>query len=223
MSISIIKKDYVCFLLLILCLICLVTPATANNIVPIAQFSRQSLDHWKKQIFKSQTHYEFTTLHNIFVLKAISHDSASGFVKKVHVDLVKTPFLNWHWQVDHSLHHLAENTKSGDDYAARIYIAINGGIFFWRTLALSYVWSSDKPKGAIWDNAFSSHVKMLAIESGNSQAGKWDFEKRNVRVDLQKSFGRDFRYIDAVAIMTDTDSSGQSTTAYYGDIYFSAQ
>jgi len=29
------------------------------------------------------------------------------------------------------------------------------------------------------------------------------------------------RYIDVIAIMTDTDNSGQQAHAYYGDIYFS--
>ncbi|MDZ4154108.1 DUF3047 domain-containing protein, partial [Methylicorpusculum sp.] len=34
-------------------------------------------------------------------------------------------------------------------------------------------------------------------------------------------FGEDIRYIDAVAIMSDSDDSQGKVTAYYGDIYFS--
>ena len=62
---------------------------------------------------------------------------------------------------------------------------------------------------------------MIAIQTGNKKSKQWQSEKRNVRKDLQKAYGKDIRFIDAIAIMTDTDNSGQKATAYYGDIYFS--
>jgi hypothetical protein len=49
----------------------------------------------------------------------------------------------------------------------------------------------------------------------------WHTEKRNVRADLQKLFGEDFRTIDAVALMTNTDNSRGQASAFYGDIWFS--
>jgi len=52
--------------------------------------------------------------------------------------------------------------------------------------------------------------------------GTWVTEKRNVREDFKKLFGKDITSIDAVAIMTDTDNSGLRARAAYGDIYFTA-
>jgi hypothetical protein len=46
-------------------------------------------------------------------------------------------------------------------------------------------------------------------------------EKRNILADLKQFVGEDIRYIDAVAVMTDTDNTNSKATAYYGDIYFS--
>ena len=42
-----------------------------------------------------------------------------------------------------------------------------------------------------------------------------------MKVDLQKLFGEDLSYIDAVALMSDTDNSGGQVFAFYGDIWFS--
>jgi len=41
-----------------------------------------------------------------------------------------------------------------------------------------------------------------------------------VRIDYQNIFGEKPEKIDAIAIMTDTDNSGKSTSAWYGDIRF---
>ena len=62
---------------------------------------------------------------------------------------------------------------------------------------------------------------MIALRSSADQTGTWYAEKRNILADLKQFVGEDIRYIDAVAIMTDTDNSNSKATTYYGDIYFS--
>jgi hypothetical protein len=62
---------------------------------------------------------------------------------------------------------------------------------------------------------------MIALRSSSDQTGIWYTEKRNILADLKQQFGEELRYIDAVAIMTDTDNAHGIVTAYYGDIYFS--
>ena len=43
---------------------------------------------------------------------------------------------------------------------------------------------------------------------------------RNVLEDFRQAFGTDPPLITGVAIMTDTDNTGESATAYYGDLVF---
>jgi hypothetical protein len=62
---------------------------------------------------------------------------------------------------------------------------------------------------------------MLALRGPEAAVNVWQTEKRNVRADLQKLFGEDIRYIDAIALMTDTDNSQGQVSAFYGDIWFS--
>lgn len=193
-----------------------------DEVLIIGSFSSGSLDHWESKKFKGQTRYQLVDLAGTQVLKAESADSASGLFKAQRIDLLKTPIMNWRWRIENRLGNVNEQSKSGDDYAARVYVVISGGLTFWRTKAINYVWASTSPKGKIWPNAFAgSHAIMIALRSSSDQIGSWYTEKRNILADLKQEFGDDMRYIDAVAIMTDTDNSQGKVTAYYGDIYFS--
>jgi hypothetical protein len=188
----------------------------------IGQFSSGSLDQWKNKAFKGRTHYQLTDLAGTKALKAESNGSASGLFKEQRIDLQKTPVMNWSWRIENRLGNINEQNKSGDDYAARVYIVVSGGLAFWRTRAIDYVWASTSPKGKIWPNAFAGdHVMMIALRSSTDQTGTWYIEKRNILADLKQFVGEDIRYIDAIAVMTDTDNSNSKATAYYGDIYFS--
>jgi hypothetical protein len=182
--------------------------------VSVGLFSADELDGWEEKRFAGVTKYTLTEEDGHRVLRAASHGSASGLYKYMRVDLMKTPYLHWSWKV--------ENTQAGDDYPARIYVIASGGLLFWRTHAVNYVWASRQPEGATWPNAFTANAGMIAVRSGDSQVGRRIAERRNVREDYRRVFGLDMRYVGAVALVSDTDNSGKAATAYYGDIYFSA-
>jgi hypothetical protein len=209
------------FYILLLLSVAIRAEVTGEKLM-IGSFSSGSLDHWESKEFKDQTKYQMSVLQGTKVLKAESADSASGLFKEQRIDLQKTPVMNWRWRIENRLGNINEQAKSGDDYAARVYVVISGGLTFWRTKAINYVWASASPKGRIWPNAFAGdHAMMVALRASNDQTGTWYTEKRNVYADLKQQFGEEIRYIDAVAIMTDTDNAHGKVTAYYGDIYFS--
>ena len=73
-----------------------------------------------------------------------------------------------------------------------------------------------------WDNAFAGpNVRMMALRNNSNPTAKWLTEKRNILADLKHQFGNQIRYIDAIAIMTDTDNSMGEAITYYSDMYFS--
>jgi hypothetical protein len=205
----------------------LVTVLAVQNLaaepkLTLGEFSRNSLDGWEHKSFKGETRYQLQTLDGIVVLKADSQAAGSGLFKEQRIDLEKTPFLNWSWRIANRLKGLDEQSKSGDDYAARIYVVVKGGLAFWQTKAINYVWASNTAKDTIWPNAFAGdHAMMQALRGPEAPLNIWHSEKRNVKADLQKLFGEDLHYIDAVALMTDTDNSGRQVSAFYGDIWFS--
>jgi len=189
---------------------------------PIGYFSSGSLVNWNNKTFSGKTDYQLVQLDGSQVLKAESHAGASGLFNEQRIDLHKTPYLNWRWRIDNRLAVLNEQSKSGDDYSARIYVVISGGWAFWKTKAINYVWSRNSPKNSIWPNAFAGKsAMMIALRSSKDNTLTWYQEKRNILQDLKAQFGADIRYIDAVALMTDTDNAQGDAVAYYGDIYFS--
>ncbi len=196
----------------------------AQSTLMVGEFSRNHLNGWEHKTFKGETRYQLQTLDGVVVLKAESGAAGSGLFKEQRIDLEKTPFLNWSWRVANRLSGLNEQSKPGDDYAARIYVVVKGGLAFWRTQAINYVWAGNTAKDSVWPNAFAGvHAMMLALRGPEAPLNVWHSEKRNIRADLQKLFGEDFRYIDAVALMTDTDNSGGQVSAFYGDIWFSKE
>ncbi|MGH8548431.1 MAG: DUF3047 domain-containing protein [Methylococcales bacterium] len=190
----------------------------------VGKFSSGDLNGWEPEYFVGETLYRLTANESgVTVLCAESRGAASGLVRQIPVDLGKTPFLNWSWQVDTAFLRYDEKTKQGDDYPARVYVVLDDGLFFWQTKALNYVWAGRQPSGSLWISPYiSDNVKLIAVESGNARKGLWRHEKRNVIDDLKLAFGKSITQIDAVAIMTDTDNTGGRAQACYGDIFFSA-
>ena len=202
-----------------------VTAGAAPLTVTVGNFASGDKSGWEEQEFKGKVKYSVVKVGNgAHALEARSSDAASGLHKKISVDLEKTPYINWTWRVTNTLKGVDETTKKGDDYPARIYVILSGGLLFWKTQALNYVWSStERPTDASWPNAYTSSVIMVAADSGNSKAGTWVTHKRNLREDIKRHLGKDVKHVDAIAVMSDTDNSGQSATAYYGNIFMSSE
>ena len=195
----------------------------ADGELMIGRFSADDLKEWQTKVFQGETHYAFDGKSGRRALFAASQGTASGLYREIQVDLNRTPWLNWSWRVDRVLSGVDERAKTGDDYPARVYVVVSGGAAFWKTRSLVYVWSSNQPVGATWHNAFTDNARVMALRSGTKDAGGWVSEKRDVRADFRQLFGAEIDAIDAVALMTDTDNSGQGATAWYGDIYFTAR
>ena len=111
-----------------------------------------------------------------------------------------------------------EKDKAGDDFAARIYVVVNDGWTFLSTKAINYVWSQTSSKNEIWPNPFTGERTMMIAVQFRGHENGWVSEKRNLKTDLKKLFGNEFRYISAIAIMTDTDNSKSTATSYYSGI-----
>jgi len=196
---------------------CLPVAIFAADRVEIGNFSNGSLDGWTSKSFVGETEYSVVEEDGRMVLLANSVGSASVLGRKIKIDLTKTPYVNWSWKVERGLPKIDETTKGGDDFAARLYFVKSGGVAIWNTKALNYVWASSQLRDTEPKNSI-----MHAIRGSWDPTGEWKQEKRNVREDFKKSFGKDIKSINAVAIMTDTDNTGLRARAAYGDIYFTA-
>ena len=203
---------------------CFLTNVSNAEQLTVAEFSKSDITGWEAKGFQGNTSYQLVSLDENTVLMAESKDSASALIKEIHVNLEETPYLNWRWKIENRLETKDEKIKSGDDYAVRIYVIVDGGILPWRTKAVNYVWSHQVTKGETWPNAFAGkNAMMMSLRDKQDKTSTWYHEKRNVYEDLKIIFGTEFLFIDAIAIMTDTDNSHGQAKSYYGDIYFSTE
>ena len=207
--------------------------ANSNSNNNVTDLANNGVQKWEHKVFAGETSYSILQHRGQRALKAVSDGKASGLLLKKKIDLQKTPYLNWRWLAEQKLPVLNERSKGGDDFVARVYVVIDGGMLVWRAKSVSYVWSSSQSKGQVWNNAFAgSKVKMISVRGKDARTGQWYSEKRNVYQDLIDQFGdkgnesanlKAYRYIDVVAIMTDTDNSKSKAESYYGDIVFSVK
>lgn len=183
----------------------------------VADFARDGLAGWKTKVFAGETRYRLVDEDGMVVLQAVSEATASSLIKEIEFQPAEYRYLRWSWKIDKTIEGGDEKTKAGDDYAARLYVVFPGR-FFWQTRAINYIWANQLPQGASIANAFTSQAMMIAVESGPALAGRWLSEERDIWEDYQRLFGEEPEKAAAIAIMTDTDNTGESAVAWYGDI-----
>jgi hypothetical protein len=188
--------------------------------VIVAAFSKGDLSGWKKKIFKGETEYSIVQDGDRKALRAISRNAASGLVKKLDSDPSRYSILRWSWKIAQTLKREDATKKNGDDFVARVYVVFPRTLF-WKTRAINYVWSAKLPKGTVIPNAYTANAVMVAVESGDGKAGIWVAEERNIYEDYKQFFGEEPPRLGAVALMSDTDNTGDEAVAYFGDIFLS--
>jgi len=197
---------------------------------------------WQEHTFdkiSEHTHYESVRDGDRVVIKAQSRSSASGLIRKIEIDPREYPILEWRWKVGGILKKGDARLKAGDDYAARIYItfAYDPSLLSfterikYKTIkllrgeyppsaVLNYIWANKVPVDTLIPSPYTERSMMVAVQSGEGQAGQWTREERNIIVDFREAFIAEPPMITGVAIMTDSDNTGESVTAWYGDIIF---
>ena len=206
------------------------------------QAGAASAPDWEPLIFKKieqHTRYDLVTDEGVVVVRAVSEAAASGWIRKIQIDPMAFPILEWRWKVRNVLEKGDVTRKEGDDYPARIYITFaydpSKLSFMDRvkykaaklmygeyppTGAINYIWGNHVAVDTIVPNPYTDRAMMIAVESGTGKIDQWVSQKRNLLEDYRKAFHTDPPPISGVAIMTDTDNTGESATAYYGDIVF---
>ncbi|MGE3540835.1 MAG: DUF3047 domain-containing protein [Candidatus Tectimicrobiota bacterium] len=197
---------------------------------------------WEPLLFKNkarQTQYTLVAEQSTVVLRASSSAAASGVKRDLEIDPRLYPRLQWRWKVAEGLRHSDVRRKESDDAAARVSVAFayheqrvswldRAEFELARSLygqypplaTVMYVWERQLPAGTLAPSPYTKRVQTFVLRNNVDAYGSWYHEERNVYEDYQRAFGGTPPLITGVALMTDTDNTGESATAYYGDIHF---
>ncbi len=177
-------------------------------------------DQWQEErFFTKPTQYETVTDAGQTVLHATSRAAHAGLVRKIIQPYPTAARLRWSWKIAAPLtaNH-AERTRSGDDYAVRVFVVFETSVIPFRTRALNYVWAAHEPVGSIYPSPYTKNVGMIVLRTGEAEAGRWCREERDVLADYEKFFGTPPTQISAVAILVDTDNTGLNAEAWLADL-----
>jgi hypothetical protein len=196
----------------------------------------RSLDAWRFWDFtkgERASRYETVRLEDRTVLRASSNGSASAIMHRNTVDVHRCPVLRWRWKVQNVYEKGDATSKSGDDFPLRIFVCFfpqpeetGWAESFARGLSrmiagreppehiLNYVWSSrDLPPEPL-TNPYLPRVKVFPVRSGRDALGRWLVEERNVVRDYRRVFGEKPPRKARIAVMNDSDDTGESSVAY---------
>jgi hypothetical protein len=197
---------------------------------------------WERLTFRRiarATRYAVVREDDGWVLRADADRSAAALYRALDLDPRAYPRLTWRWKVAGVVTTADARRKAGDDYAARVYVAFRYdpatatawerarygayrlvyGVYPPRAV-LNYVWDNRLPPGTALDNAYTDRAKMLVLRTGTTEVGRWLTETRNVVDDYRRLFGGEPPRIAGVAVMTDTDDTGERATAWYAGLAF---
>ncbi len=197
----------------------------------------ENLDNWKPLTFKKIAKHTRYTIEaenpHGFVLKANSDASASGLVWKESFNVKESPILRWKWKVSNVYSKGNAKMKSGDDYPIRIYVMFEYNpetAGFWKSAlyesakliygkyppysSLNYIWANKDHKEDIIPNSFTNKAQMILLQKGSKHAGEWMIENVNILEDYQRAFGKTPPKKASLAIMSDSDNTGEAAKAW---------
>ena len=85
--------------------------------------------------------------------------------------------------------------------------------------AINYVWDNRNPIGTERPNVYTDRAIMVALRSGDKQAGGWIQERHDVRDDVSRLFSHEAQPVQ-LAVTADTDNTGLSAHAGFADFHF---
>jgi hypothetical protein len=189
--------------------------------------------------FRKETRYALVDDCGRTVVEAHANGSSSGLIELVDIDPSKYPWITWRWKVLRLVPGADNTRRETEDAPARIDVSFDGdakkltfGDRLWSSqvkawtgmdlpyATLEYVWGDGAPRDTVIINTWTSRIRMILVESGSENVGRWVTEMRNVYEDYRRAFEEDPGRITTIGIITDTDATDQKIEAYYGDIAF---
>lgn len=145
---------------------------------------------------------------------------------KEYINIYETPVLSWKaraWQLPENAN---EDNDSRNDVVMSIYVVFDFGrvaLFKKVPKTIRYTWSTTLEKGAEYSKLFGNQ-KIVVLESGIENRGKWITFERNIVEDYRRLYGDNPPSQPlAILILSDGDSTGSRVEADYDDIMLKAR
>jgi hypothetical protein len=234
LSLRILHYFPVCTLLSLLLMVTIPLFADDRGLLFCEDFA--TLDNWRPLLFsksKPPTRYSIESAGNDHYLRADSHASASAMVWKNEFDVYHYHRAKWRWKISNVYKKGDSGDKSGDDYPIRVYILFKYDpekasivdrvtYSFAKTVygeypphsTLAYVWANKENVAPLFKSPYTDKVRMIPLERGDAHAGQWREAEVDFLADYRRAFGADPPSAVSIAIMNDSDNTGEQSVSY---------
>jgi hypothetical protein len=213
-----------------------VGPAFSSGPDVLFRENFDSLALWESLTFpkiKAHSTYSLVKEGDTSILKAESRASASAMVYRRTFNVYENPRIRWRWKVDQLSDWGDPREKARDDYPIRVYVmfsydpaqaSLGDRLIYGAAKAiydkypphstLNYVWTGHNLSERIIVSPYTEKARIIILEKGKERVGQWVEESVHVLDDYRKAFGKDPPAVAGLAIMSDTDNTGESASAY---------
>ncbi len=125
------------------------------------------------------------------------------------------PWLHWRWRA-HALPQGAdERDRRSSDSGAGVYVIFKGR--FRLNRIIKYVWSTSLSVGTVIRSPFNPRARVVVLQSGEDNIGRWVRERVNVYEDYNRFFGSNPPLVEGIGFMSDGHETVSFVKADYDD------
>jgi hypothetical protein len=186
---------------------------------------------------KAPTHYAWTYKDGRTAIGARADNSASMWRRQLPVPPERLGEVDFSWWVTAMIEGASVADADREDAPARVLFAFDGDsgrlsprnrMMFELAQALTgeappyatlmYVWDATAPVGSVIPNPRTDRVRKIVVDSGSEHLGQWRDHRRDLVADFRRAFGEEPGPLLAIAVMTDSDNTHSTASAWYGPV-----
>ena len=191
-----------------------VTVIAASEPVPFATPGKGWF-HWKF-LTRRPMQVDRVEKEGRLAIRCTTDGSGSIFGRFARVDTERFPILAWSWLVEKPVEsEIDERTVEGDDHPARLFIRFRdeeGGRH-----DMEIIWANKHFQPG--DYKILHDFPHYVAQTGTGEVGQWVGEEVDLLEIYRKISERGDRpHTEIIALFCDTDDTGTSSVAYFGDI-----
>lgn len=191
---------------------------------------------------KRRTRYTAQSLDGRPVVRAESDASASMYRRILRLEPDALGKARFSWRVEDLIKAADLRDRDAEDSPVRLMFAFDGDasrlsqrnrLLFEMAQALTgeappyatlmYVWDNHAPLESVIHAGRSDRVRKIVLESGAHHLGQWRHYERDIAADFRRAFGEEPGALLSIGLMTDSDNTRSSASAWYGEVRLCAR
>jgi hypothetical protein len=159
--------------------------------------------------------------NNGHAVHLVSEKASFAITKEIEVDLQQYPFIHFRWKAVELPKGGDFRDKQTDDQAGQVYVVF--GTFKLTAKIVGYLWENGAPRFTTGVSPAWGKTRLIVLQSGSENIGKWIWEKRNLYDDYKALFGKEPRKANLISLFINSQHTQSRAECWYGEIYFSKE